>query len=144
METKDELQVMDHLAIPTTTTGTSFSQLLLGADDDNDNPLGLDVDQTFSTSLFSLHNTPKMLCFGDYQNEIDETTNVILTPQKSIITSSDSSSASSCNHQTNTGFNSLTTTKSNVCVCLFIYLFKNDVGVDCFYILSLSQSLFFY
>ncbi|AET01532.2 basic helix loop helix (bHLH) DNA-binding superfamily protein, putative [Medicago truncatula] len=50
-----------------------------------------------------------MLCFGNYQNEIDETTNVILTPQKSIITSSDSSSASSCNHQTNTGFNSLTT-----------------------------------
>jgi len=122
METKDELQVMDHLTIPTTTTttGTSFSQLLLG-DDDNDNPLGLDVDQTFSTSLFSLHNTPKMLCFGDYQNEIHETTtNVILTPQKSIITSSDSSSASSCNHQTNTGFNSLTTTKSNVCVYLFI------------------------
>lgn len=113
METKDELQVMDHLTIPTTTTGTSFSQLLLG-DDDNDNPLGLDVDQTFSTSLFSLHNTPKMLCFGDYQNEIHETTtNVISTPQKSIITSSDSSSASSCNHQTNTGFNSMTTTKSN-------------------------------
>lgn len=121
METKDELQVMDHLTIPTTTTsGTSFSQLLLGDDDNDHNPLGLDVDQTFSTSLFSLHNTPKMLCFGDYQNEIHETTtNVILTPQKSIITSSDSSSASSCNHQTNTGFNSLTTAKSNVCI-LFI------------------------
>ncbi|CAI8604891.1 unnamed protein product [Vicia faba] len=117
METpKDELQVVDHLTTPPTTTGTSFSQLLL-ADDDvvvdcenqnhNPNPLvGLHhVDQTFSTSsLFSLHNTPKMLCFGgNYQNEID------ITPQKSVITSSDSSSASasSCNHTNNSGFNNV-------------------------------------
>ncbi|GAU15043.1 hypothetical protein TSUD_48390 [Trifolium subterraneum] len=109
METKvDELQVMDHLTTPTT-TGTSFSQLLL-EDDNNEAELGFGgVDQTFSTSLFSLHNTPKMLCFGNYQNEMEIETNVIVTPQKSVITSSDSSSASSCNHA-NTGFNSLTTT----------------------------------
>ncbi|WJX21198.1 hypothetical protein P8452_10660 [Trifolium repens] len=110
METKvDELQVMEHLTTPPT-TGTSFSQLLL--EDDNDNELVLGdggVDQTFSTSFFSLHNTPKMLCFGNYQNEMEIETNLIITPQKSVITSSDSSSASSCNHA-NTGFNSLTTT----------------------------------
>ncbi|CAJ2630489.1 transcription factor bHLH113 isoform X2 [Trifolium pratense] len=107
METKvDELQVMDHLTTPTTTTGTSFSQLLL----EDDNELGLaGVDQTFSASLFSLHNPPKMLCFGNYQNDMEIETNVIITPQKSVITSSDSSSTSSCNHA-NTGFNSLTTT----------------------------------
>ncbi|KAK2458527.1 hypothetical protein P8452_05136 [Trifolium repens] len=112
METKvDELQVMEHLTTPPT-TGTSFSQLLLEDDNDNDNELVLGdggVDQTFSTSFFSLHNTPKMLCFGNYQNEMEIETNLIITPQKSVITSSDSSSASSCNHA-NTGFNSLTTT----------------------------------
>ncbi|XP_058738873.1 transcription factor bHLH113-like isoform X2 [Vicia villosa] len=120
METpKDELQVVDHLTTPPTTTGTSFSQLLLADDDvlvaDNQNPLvvGLDhhVDQTFSTSsLFSLHNTPKMLCFGgNYQNEIE------ITPQKSVITSSDSSSASasSCNHINNTAFNNANNKKRN-------------------------------
>ncbi|CAL5209867.1 unnamed protein product [Lathyrus oleraceus] len=112
--TKDEFQVVDHLTTPTTTTGTSFSQLLLADDDvvvvdnqnqnQNHNPLVglLHGDQTFSnTSLFSLHNTPKMLCFGgNYQNEIE----IITPPQKSVVTSSDSSSASSCNH-TNTAFN---------------------------------------
>ncbi|XP_058738700.1 transcription factor bHLH113-like isoform X3 [Vicia villosa] len=120
METpKDELQVVDHLTTPPTTTGTSFSQLLLADDDvlvaDNQNPLvvGLDhhVDQTFSTSsLFSLHNTPKMLCFGgNYQNEIE------ITPQKSVITSSDSSSASasSCNYTNNTAFNNSLQKKRN-------------------------------
>ncbi|XP_058738693.1 transcription factor bHLH113-like isoform X2 [Vicia villosa] len=120
METpKDELQVVDHLTTPPTTTGTSFSQLLLADDDvlvaDNQNPLvvGLDhhVDQTFSTSsLFSLHNTPKMLCFGgNYQNEIE------ITPQKSVITSSDSSSASasSCNYTNNTAFNNVNNKKRN-------------------------------
>lgn len=129
--TKDELQVVDHLTTPTTTTGTSFSQLLLADDDvvvvdnqnqnQNHNPLVglLHGDQTFSnTSLFSLHNTPKMLCFGgNYQNEIE----IITPPQKSVVTSSDSSSASSCNH-TNTAFN-------NVSVCLF----KNDVVFIVFY-----------
>ncbi|CAK8573892.1 unnamed protein product [Lathyrus sativus] len=119
--TKDELQVVDHLTTPPTTTGTSFSQLLLADDDvvvvdnqnqNHNNPLvGLHhVDQTFSnTSLFSLHNTPKMLCFGgNYQNEIE-----IITPtQKSVVTSSDSSSASSCNH-TNTVFNNRFQKKRN-------------------------------
>lgn len=129
--TKDEFQVVDHLTTPTTTTGTSFSQLLLADDDvvvvdnqnqnQNHNPLVglLHGDQTFSnTSLFSLHNTPKMLCFGgNYQNEIE----IVTPPQKSVVTSSDSSSASSCNH-TNTAFN-------NVSVCLF----KNDVVFIVFY-----------
>ncbi|XP_004496925.1 transcription factor bHLH113 isoform X2 [Cicer arietinum] len=118
MESKEQLVEVDHLTTPT--TGTSFSQLLLADDNDDENQqnaLGLSttVDQTtFSTPLFSIHNTPKMLCFGNYHpNESDfllSETN-ITPPQKSVITSSDSSSASSCNH-TNTTFNSLTT-KSN-------------------------------
>jgi hypothetical protein len=144
METKvDELQVMEHLTTPPT-TGTSFSQLLLEDDNDNDNELVLGdggVDQTFSTSFFSLHNTPKMLCFGNYQNEMEIETNLIITPRKSVITSSDSSSASSCNHA-NTGFNSLTTTttKPNVCFYLRMMLVLMVLFICLF---SLSKSYFF-
>ncbi|XP_061373924.1 transcription factor bHLH113-like [Gastrolobium bilobum] len=106
MEAKEEFEV-DHLMTP---TGTSFSELLFGEDDDNENALGVGVDQTYNLShspVFSIHKTPKMLCFGNYQNECDlllSETNA--TTQKSVITSSDSSSASSCNYS-NTGFNSL-------------------------------------
>ncbi|KHN06774.1 transcription factor bHLH113-like isoform X1 [Glycine soja] len=116
MEAKKEYEV-DHLSTP---TGTSFSQLLFGDDDDDvdESALGLAVDQSYSynynnltrSPLFSIHKAPQMLCFGNHQNEegdvlLPETN---LTPQKSVITSSDSSSASasSCNH-TNTAFNSL-------------------------------------
>ncbi|KAK7343495.1 hypothetical protein VNO77_12279 [Canavalia gladiata] len=112
---KEEFEV-DHLT--TTPTGTSFSQLLFGDDDDDVNhhqdALGLAVDHTYNNNnnntnspLFSIHKAPKMLCFGNHQNQGDlllPETN--LTPQKSVITSSDSSSASSCNY-TNTGFTSL-------------------------------------
>ncbi|KAJ1402883.1 Myc-type, basic helix-loop-helix [Sesbania bispinosa] len=104
---KEEFEV-DHLTTP---TGTSFSQLLFGdGDDEDENTLSLAVDQAYNlnhSTVFSTHNTPKMLCFGNYQNEGDfllSETNV--TPQKSVITSSDSSSPSSCN-QTTTNFNSL-------------------------------------
>ncbi|KAG5077586.1 hypothetical protein JHK82_056281 [Glycine max] len=108
MEAKKEYEV-DHL---TTLTGTSFSQLLFGDDDDDydESALGLAVDQSYTRSpLFSIHKAPQMLCFANHQNQGDvllPETNV--TPQKSVITSSDSSSASasSCNH-TNTAFNSL-------------------------------------
>lgn len=108
MEAKEEFEV-DHL-----TTGTSFSQLLFGDDDDDDSEsaLAIGVDHSYnynlaSSSLFSIHKPPKMLCFGNHLNQGDvmlAETNVV-TPQKSVITSSDSSS-SSCNY-TNTGFNSL-------------------------------------
>ncbi|XP_019426899.1 PREDICTED: transcription factor bHLH113 isoform X1 [Lupinus angustifolius] len=109
MEAKHEFGVDHHLKNTTTITGTSFSQLLL-ADDDNedDNALGLGVDQTYNNNntnltdyspIFPIHIAPQMLCFGNYQNEEDLTN--VLTPQKSVITnSSDSSSASSCNNTT--------------------------------------------
>ena len=143
MEAKKEYEV-DHLSTP---TGTSFSQLLFGDDDDDvdESALGLAVDQSYSynynnltrSPLFSIHKAPQMLCFGNHQNEeggvLLPETNV--TPQKSVITSSDSSSASasSCNH-TNTAFNSLP--KSNVShsvniYLLFFFLFQqleNDLG----------------
>ncbi|KAE9618679.1 hypothetical protein Lal_00047597 [Lupinus albus] len=121
MEAKQEFGVDQHLN--TTITGTSFSQLLLGDDDnEDDNALGLGMDQTYNNNnknknnnnknnnltdyspIFPIHIAPQMLCFGNYQNEEDLTN--ALTPQKSVITnSSDSSSASSCNHTTT--FNSL-------------------------------------
>ncbi|TKY50993.1 dimerization protein [Spatholobus suberectus] len=114
MEAKEEFEV-DHLTTP---TGTSFSQLLFGDDDDDDeSALGLGVESynynnLTRSPLFSIHKAPQMLCFGNHQNEGGDVllaeTNV--TPQKSVITSSDSSSASSCNYG-NTGFNSLS--KSN-------------------------------
>ncbi|XP_020239175.1 transcription factor bHLH113 isoform X2 [Cajanus cajan] len=95
-------------------TGTSFSQLLFGDDDHHQTALPLAVDQDHSCTynltrspLFSIHNTPKMLCFANHQSQqglLLPQTNV--TPQKSVITSSDSSSASSCNY-TNTCSNSL-------------------------------------
>ncbi|CAL0300352.1 unnamed protein product [Lupinus luteus] len=112
MEAKQESGV-DHHLNTTTITGTSFSQLLLGDDDnEDDNALGLGVDQTHNNNnnltdyspIFPIHIAPQMLCFGNYQNEEDLTN--ALTPQKSVITnSSDSSSASSCNNTTI--FNSL-------------------------------------
>lgn len=142
METKKEFEV-DHLTIP---TGTSFSQLLLAdddVDDQNENALvdSFVVDQTYdnnlnhSTTLFSFHNTPKMLCFSNYQNELMFSQT---PPHKSVITGStdcDSSSASSCNH-TNTAFNSLT--KSNVCNITLLH------ARVCLYIYSLSKSLIIY
>lgn len=95
MEDNEEF-VGDHL-----TRGTSFSQLLFGDDDvvDHHNTLGY-------SSLFSIGNTPKMLCFGNDQISEGELlvseTNAISTPQKSVMTSSESSSASSsCNHESN-------------------------------------------
>ncbi|KAJ7946118.1 putative Transcription factor [Quillaja saponaria] len=78
--------------------GTNFSQLMFGDDDD---AVGLDVDQTFQySSAFSTEKTPKMLCFGDCQNQakilVCETNR---TQQKSVVTCSDSSSAAStCNN----------------------------------------------
>ena len=128
MEAKKEYEV-DHL---TTLTGTSFSQLLFGDDDDDydESALGLAVDQSYTRSpLFSIHKAPQMLCFANHQNQGDvllPETNV--TPQKSVITSSDSSSASasSCNH-TNTAFNSLP--KSNVSHSVDIYLFFFSLSV---------------
>lgn len=84
----------DHL-----TGEISFSQLLL-ADDDGDVAVGLDVDQSLNYSVFSSGKPPQMLCFGNYnQQEADlvypETTR---NQQKSGVTCSDSSSASSSNN----------------------------------------------
>ncbi|XWS54730.1 hypothetical protein CRYUN_Cryun10bG0114400 [Craigia yunnanensis] len=91
-----------------TATTTSFSQLLFGGDDD---VVGLDPGQTFnySCSSFPAHEkTPKMLCFGGHQTDHDEilfgkfvtnTTKTATTPQRSGLTCSDSSSASSCNNR---------------------------------------------
>lgn len=101
----------DHLTSGT----TSFSQLLFGDDDDDNDKdngvaVGLAVDQTLGySSVFPIDKTPRMLCFGDYENEgeqllLSETNG---TPPKSVITSSDSSSPSSCKRS----FNSLS--KSN-------------------------------
>ncbi|CAJ1977376.1 unnamed protein product [Sphenostylis stenocarpa] len=110
MEAREEFEV-DHLTAP---IGTSFSQLLFGDDDDDHHhhhatalPLAQDHYSYSHNHLFSFHKPPKMLCFGDHQNQADlllPQTNV--TPQKSVITSSDSSSASSSNY-TNSAFNSL-------------------------------------
>ncbi|RDX86275.1 Transcription factor bHLH113, partial [Mucuna pruriens] len=106
MEAKEEFQV-DHLTTP---TGTSFSQLLFGDDHDHhQTALPLAVDQSYDynlthSPLFSINKAPKMLCFANQGHVLLPQTN--LTPQKSVITSSDSSSASSCNY-TNTAFNSL-------------------------------------
>ena len=128
MEPKDDFEV-DHLTTPT--TGTSFSQLLFGDDDDEDgNALGFGgggVDHTYNYNnlshppVFSVDKAPKMLCFGNYKSEGDlllPETNA--TPQKSVITSSDSSSASSCNHSTSV-INSLS--KPNVRVSRLIFFF---------------------
>lgn len=84
----------DHL-----TGEISFSQLLL-ADDDGDVAVGLHVDRSLNYSVFSSGKPPKMLCFGNHdQQEAElvypETTR---TPQKSGVTCSDSSSASSSNN----------------------------------------------
>ncbi|KAK7390954.1 hypothetical protein VNO78_19186 [Psophocarpus tetragonolobus] len=104
MAAKEEFEV-DHLSTP---TGTSFSQLLFG-DDNDDHPSAL-VDQSYNynyitrSPLFSIHKAPQMLCFANQPN--------LLLPHNSVITSSDSSSASSCNH-TSTAFNSLP--NSNTC-----------------------------
>ncbi|OIW06869.1 hypothetical protein TanjilG_19518 [Lupinus angustifolius] len=102
MECKDEFEVDHHLNTTTTPTpGSSFSQLIFGGLDDN--ALG---------PVFPIHIAPQMLCFGKYQNEEDLTN--ALTPHISIITdSNDSSSASSCNHNTTT-FNPLSKTNVNV------------------------------
>ncbi|ESW15063.1 hypothetical protein PHAVU_007G041200 [Phaseolus vulgaris] len=118
MEPKDEFE-LHHFTAP---TGTTFSQLLFGDDHDHHHhhdhhdATALPLPQDHSSynhnnlsrsPLFSFHKPPKMLCFGNHQNQphlsLPPTT---VTPQKSVITSSDSSSASSSNY-TNTGFNSL-------------------------------------
>ncbi|KAK7280303.1 hypothetical protein RJT34_25365 [Clitoria ternatea] len=113
MEAKEEFQV-DHLNTP---TGTSFSQLLFGdGDHDHDhhhhhdaNVLGLSVDHAYTLTqspLFSFHKAPQMLCFSHNEANVLQLPETNLTPQsKSVITSSDSSSASSCNYTTT--FNSL-------------------------------------
>ncbi|OMO63317.1 hypothetical protein COLO4_32577 [Corchorus olitorius] len=96
---------------------SSFSQLLFGGDDDV--VVGLDLGQRFNYTCSSfpglhLEKTPKMLCFGDYQNQADHaeivtfaesaannatTKTAVSTPQRSGVTcSNDSSSASSGNN----------------------------------------------
>ncbi|CAL0320750.1 unnamed protein product [Lupinus luteus] len=126
MECKDDFEVDHHLNTTTTTTTprSTFSHLIFGGVDDNedDNALGLGVDQTYNNNnnynlnhyspVLPIHIAPQMLCFGKYQNEEDLTN--ALTSQISIITnSSDSSSASSCNHNNNT-FNPFSNTNVNV------------------------------
>ncbi|CAL0316363.1 unnamed protein product [Lupinus luteus] len=85
MEVKQEFEV-DHHPNTTTTTGTSFSQLLLGNDDNKDeNALAVGVDQNYYfnnnltdySPLFPIHIASQMLCFGNYENEG--------LPQKSIL-----------------------------------------------------------
>ncbi|WVY96382.1 hypothetical protein V8G54_028533 [Vigna mungo] len=97
MDPKDEFEL----------TGTTFSQLLFGDDLDATTPaLPLPHHHSLSASpIFSFHKPPKMLCFGNHET-IPHIPPTIVTPQKSVITSSDSSSASSSNH-TNTAFTSL-------------------------------------
>ncbi|KAI4295714.1 hypothetical protein L6164_035730 [Bauhinia variegata] len=92
MEENDEFEG-DHL-----TRTTSFSQLLFG--DDGENAVGHDVDQTLRySSIFSIDKTPKMLCFGNYQNEGDSLfSEITATPQKSVLTTPVSSSPSFHNH----------------------------------------------
>ncbi|XP_017413679.1 transcription factor bHLH113 isoform X1 [Vigna angularis] len=102
MDPKDEFEL----------TGTTFSQLLFGDDLDATPALPLphhhcsyDHHTLSASPLFSFHKPPKMLCFGNHQTQ-PHIPPTIVTPQKSVITSSDSSSASSSNH-TNTAFTSL-------------------------------------
>ncbi|KAI4298519.1 hypothetical protein L6164_032069 [Bauhinia variegata] len=101
MEENDEFEG-DHLS-----TTTSFSQLLFA-----DDAVDLDVDQTLRHSpIFSLDKPPRMLCFGNHQNEGDSLLSEITgTPKKSVLTSPESSSPSSCNHSSS-HFSSLS--KSN-------------------------------
>lgn len=114
MDPKDEFEL----------TGTTFSQLLFGDDLDATTPAlplphhhcSYDHHSLSSSPLFSFHKPPKMLCFGDHET-IPHIPPTIVTPQKSVITSSDSSSASSSNY-TNTAFTSLP--KSTVCSSLFL------------------------
>ncbi|KAM7470478.1 hypothetical protein LguiA_008661 [Lonicera macranthoides] len=75
----------------------SFSQLLFSSS--NDNVLGLDTDGCFNyaSSAISTANPQKMLCFGDYQINKKES-NLSNFAQKSGLTCSDSSSASSTNN----------------------------------------------
>ncbi|MED6170661.1 hypothetical protein PIB30_033228 [Stylosanthes scabra] len=110
MEAKDDFEV-DNLSTATiTATGTSFSQLLFGDDDDHhQHALGFATAVDHYNNhlpLFSIDKPPKMLSFGDFHDVVaEEQSHLFLpqnnsTPQKSVITSSDSSSASSCNHTT--------------------------------------------
>lgn len=81
------------------TGGASFSQLLFA--DEDDVVVGLDVDRTlnYCSSVFSSEKPPKMLCFGNYKHEEELVyTETTRTPQKSGVTCSDSSSASSGNN----------------------------------------------
>ncbi|KAK9286873.1 hypothetical protein L1049_015279 [Liquidambar formosana] len=85
----------DHLG------GGSFSQLLFSDDD----AVGFDVDQNcfnYSSSFYGANaSSSKMLCFGNYQNGGEVvvcTEKTTRTGQKSGVTCSDSSSASSCNN----------------------------------------------
>lgn len=125
---KNEGFVGDHLRLRgAPAAAATFSQLLLAEDDDDDDEnnngvavaVGLDVDQTtsfnYTSSVFSSEKPPKMLCFGNYhqkhhqgdqlvypsitENNITNTNTT--TPQKSGVTCSDSSSASSGNNNYN-------------------------------------------
>ncbi|KAG2401320.1 Transcription factor bHLH68 Basic helix-loop-helix protein [Vigna angularis] len=118
MDPKDEFEL----------TGTTFSQLLFGDDLDATPALPLphhhcsyDHHTLSASPLFSFHKPPKMLCFGNHQTQ-PHIPPTIVTPQKSVITSSDSSSASSSNH-TNTAFTSLP--KSTVCHALSVFWLVN-------------------
>lgn len=77
--------------------GESFSQLLFSSS--NDNVLALDTDGCFNyaSSVISTANPQKMLCFGDYQINNNES-DLSGFAQKSGLTCSDSSSASSTNN----------------------------------------------
>ncbi|KAL5561321.1 hypothetical protein UlMin_031068 [Ulmus minor] len=96
----------------TVTEVTSFSQLLFA----DDEVVGLGVNQSFNygSSGFCSDKTPKMLCFGGYPREeelvFSETTTNTRFSQKSGVTCSESSSASSTN---NLNFNALS--KSQKC-----------------------------
>ncbi|XWS62961.1 hypothetical protein CRYUN_Cryun06bG0055700 [Craigia yunnanensis] len=89
-----------------TAVTTSFSQLLFGGDDD---VVGLDLGLSFNyifSSVPAHEKTPKMLCFGGHQTDAEivfgesatNTTKTATTPQRSGVTCSDSSSASSGNN----------------------------------------------
>ncbi|XWS39900.1 hypothetical protein CRYUN_Cryun18bG0094300 [Craigia yunnanensis] len=104
-----------------TATTTSFSQLLFGGDDD---VVGLDLGQSFNytcSSFPALEKTPKMLCFGGHQTDHAEivfgesaTNNTkTTTPQRSGLTCSDSSLASSGNNSQSVEFLSKSNRKRN-------------------------------